>query len=36
MFGDRVVLGCMFALILAVLALLLVAMALIHRLVTTG
>ncbi len=36
MFGDRVVLGCMFALILAVLALLLVAMALTHRLVTTG
>ncbi|MBB5724924.1 hypothetical protein FHS97_000832 [Sphingomonas endophytica] len=30
MFGDRVVLGCMFALILALLALLLVAMALVH------
>lgn len=31
MFGDRVVLGCMFAMILAILALLLVAMALAHR-----
>ncbi len=30
MFGDRVMLGCMFALILAILALLLVAMALVH------
>ncbi len=30
MFGDRVVLGCMFGLILAILALLLVAMALVH------
>ena len=32
MFGDRVVLGCMFALILAVLALLLVLLSLTHRL----
>lgn len=30
MFGDRVVLGCMFGIILAILALLLVAMALVH------
>jgi hypothetical protein len=30
MFGDRVVLGCMFGLILAILALLLVAMAVVH------
>ncbi len=30
MFGDRVMLGCMFGLILAILALLLVAMALVH------
>ena len=30
MFGDRVVLGCMFGMILAILALLLVAMALVH------
>ena len=30
MFGDRVVLGCMFGLILAILAMLLVAMALVH------
>jgi hypothetical protein len=36
MFGDRMVLGCMFVLILAVLALLLVAMALAHRLGTAG
>ncbi len=32
MFGDRVVLGCMFGMILAILALLLVAMSLAHRL----
>jgi len=31
MFGDRVVLGCLFAIILAVLALLLVLMSVLHR-----
>jgi len=32
-FGDRIVLGCLLAIILATLALLLVLMALVHRLI---